>query len=422
MRTQAGHPARPDVAISGMGVVTPAGCTTEELWAAVRAGRSLAVGLTHFDTGRHRIRIGCRVRGLTDGDGPDEHWRTVLAGKAAQRLDPFARYGLAAALAAHADAGLPEAPAARCAIVVGTAVGGRTTSDLESLNYADRGPQGVRPLMPLMTMPNAAAAQLALQLGWHGPALTVSTTCASGADAIGLGAAMLRDDRADIVIAGGCEATLTPVTLAGFGNLNAASTRTDAATACRPFDESRDGFVMGEGAAFVVLERAADARARGSRPHGLVAGYAATSDAYHLSAPHPDGAFAADAMSGALGDAGLVPADIAHVNAHGTATVHNDRAEATALTKVFGPYGPPVTSTKGVIGHLIGAAGAVELVVAVQAMNAGSVPPTANHTRTEPGMEIDVVHGTPRPVAAGPALTNSFGFGGHNSSLVVTPA
>ncbi|WP_326700286.1 beta-ketoacyl-[acyl-carrier-protein] synthase family protein [Streptomyces sp. NBC_01754] len=422
MRTQAGRPVRPDVAISGMGVVTPAGCTTEELWTAVRAGRSLAAGLTHFDTGRHRIRIGCRVRGLTDGDGPAEPWRTVLAGKAAQRLDPFARYGLAAALAAHADAGLPEAPAARCAIVVGTAVGGRTTSDLESLNYADRGPQGVRPLMPLMTMPNAAAAQLALQLGWHGPALTVSTTCASGADAIGLGAAMLRDDRADIVIAGGCEATLTPVTLAGFGNLNAASTRTDAATACRPFDESRDGFVMGEGAAFVVLERAADARARGSRPHALVAGYAATSDAYHLSAPHPDGAFAADAMSGALGDAGLGPADIAHVNAHGTATVHNDRAEATALAKVFGPYGPPVTATKGVVGHLIGAAGAVELVVAVQAMNAGSVPPTANHTRTEPDMEIDVVHDAPRPVAVGPALTNSFGFGGHNSSLVVTPA
>ena len=421
MRTPAGRPARSDVAISGMGAVTPAGCTTEELWTAVSAGRSLAADLTHFDVAQHRIRIGCRVRGLTDVDR-DHPWQRVLASKDAQRLDPFARDGLAAALAAHADAGLPEASPARCAIVVGNAVGGRTTGDLESVNFAARGPQGVRPLMPLMTMPNAAAAQIALQLGWHGPALTVSTTCASGADAIGLGAAMLRDHRADIVIAGGCEATLTPITLAGFGNLNAASTRTDAATACRPFDESRDGFVMGEGAAFVVLERAEDARARGVRPHGLVAGYAATSDAYHLSAPHPEGAFAADAMSGALIDAGLAPADVAHVNAHGTATVHNDRAEAAALAKVFGPYGLPVTASKGVIGHLIGAAGAVELVVAVLSMNAGAVPPTANHTRTEPEMEIDVVHGVPRPVALGPALTNSFGFGGHNSSLVVTPA
>ncbi|WP_069170712.1 beta-ketoacyl-[acyl-carrier-protein] synthase family protein [Streptomyces griseus] len=421
MRTPAERPARTAVAISGMGAVTPAGCTTGELWAAVSAGRSLAVGLTHFDTTHHRIRIGCRVRGLTDG-GPDRSWQRALASKAAQRLDPFARYGLAAALAAHADAGLPEASAARCAVVVGNAVGGRTTSDAESVSFAERGPQGVRPMMPLMTMPNAAAAQIALQLGWHGPALTVSTTCASGADAIGLGAAMLRDHRADLVIAGGCEATLTPITLAGFGNLNAASTRTDAATACRPFDESRDGFVMGEGAAFVVLERAEDARARGARVHGHVAGYAATSDAYHLSAPHPDGAFAADAMSGALADAGLVPADIAHVNAHGTATVHNDRAEAAALAKVFGPYGPPVTASKGVLGHLIGAAGAVELVVAVLSMNAGEVPPTANHTRTEPEMEIDVVHGSSRTVAPGPALTNSFGFGGHNSSLVVTPA
>ncbi|MER7887993.1 beta-ketoacyl-[acyl-carrier-protein] synthase family protein [Streptomyces fimicarius] len=419
MRTEAERSARPDIAISGIGAVTPAGLTTEDLWTAVSAGRSLAVGLTHFDTTGHRIKIGCRVPELTGHGLP---WQEALAGKAARRLDPFARYGLAAALAAHADAGLPQAPAARCAIVVGNAVGGRSTSDAESVNFAAKGPGGVRPLMPLMTMPNAAAAQIALQLGWHGPALTVSTTCASGADAIGIGAAMLRDHRADVVIAGGCEATLTPITLAGFGNLNAASLRTEPATACRPFDESRDGFVMGEGAAFVVLERAADVRARGGRAHGLVAGYAATSDAHHLSAPHPDGAYAAEAMTGALADAGLAPSDIAHVNAHGTATVHNDRAEATALAKVFGPEGPPVTASKGVLGHLIGAAGAVELVVAVLSMNAGAVPPTANHTRTEPEMEIDVVHGTPRPVPTGPALTNSFGFGGHNSSLVVTPA
>ncbi|WP_103500926.1 beta-ketoacyl synthase, partial [Streptomyces sp. SM14] len=389
MPTPSPPPGRAPVSITGIGVVTPAGCTPQELWSALLAGRSLAQPLTHFDTSRHRIRIGCRVRGLSDEEGGT---------KAARRADPFALYGTAAALAAHADGGAPAAPAERCAVVVGNAVGGRTTSDAESRNFVERGPRGVHPLMPLMTMPNAAAASIAMRLGWRGPALTVATTCASGVDAVGQALALLRDNRADVVLAGGCEATLTPVTLAGFGNLNAASTREDAEAACRPFDIDRDGFVMGEGAGFVLLERTADAEARGATRYATVAGYAATSDAHHLSAPLPDGDAAALAMAGALADAGLVAADIAHVNAHGTATVHNDRAEARALAKVLGPGMVPVTASKGVIGHLIGAAGAVELIAAVQAMRARQVPPTANHTRTEPGMEIDVVHTRPRPI------------------------
>ncbi|MFC8914731.1 beta-ketoacyl-[acyl-carrier-protein] synthase family protein [Streptomyces sp. NPDC057116] len=405
----------PPVVITGIGVVTPAGCSPGELWAALRAGRSTAAALTHLDLARHRVRIGCRVRGLDDLD--------LVPAKEARRMDPFALYGTTAALAAHRDAGAPAPDPARTAIVVGNAVGGRATSDRESAHFTTDGPHRVNPLMPLMTMPNAAAAQIAMRLGWTGPATTIATTCASGADAIGQAMLLLRTHRADVVVAGGCESTLTPVTLAGFGNLNAVSLRNDAPErASRPFDADRDGFVMGEGAGFVVLERADDARARGARPYAEVAGYAATSDAHHLSMPLPDGAGAAAAMAAAIAGAGLAPSDIAHVNAHGTSTPHNDRAEATALAKVFGTSGPPVTAPKGVIGHLIGAAGAVETIAAVLAMRAREVPPTANHERLEPGMDIDVVHAQPRPIPSGPALSNSFGFGGHNASVVVVPA
>ncbi|MFF3291635.1 beta-ketoacyl-[acyl-carrier-protein] synthase family protein [Streptomyces sp. NPDC003023] len=404
----------PPVVITGIGVVTPAGCTPDDLMAGLRAGRSTAARLTHLDLARHRVRIGCRVSGL-DGLG-------LVGAKDARRMDPFALYGTSAALAAHQDAGAPAPDPARTAIVVGNAVGGRATSDAESAHFTEHGPHRVNPLMPLMTMPNAAAAQIAMRLSWTGPATTIATTCASGADAIGHARLLLQTHRADVVIAGGCESTLTPVTLAGFGNLNAVSLRNDdPERASRPFDADRDGFVMGEGAGFVVMERADDARARGARPYAEVAGYGATSDAHHLSMPLPDGSGAAGAMTAALADAGLTAADIAHINAHGTSTPHNDRAEAAALNKVFGSGGPPVTAPKGVIGHLIGAAGAVELVAAVLAMRAREVPPTANHQRLEPGLDIDVVHDSPRTIASGPALSNSFGFGGHNASLVVAP-
>ncbi|SDI44399.1 3-oxoacyl-[acyl-carrier-protein] synthase II [Actinokineospora alba] len=402
------------VSVTGMGVVTPAGCDLDRFWSTVLAGRSTAKPLDHFDLSGHGTRFGCRVDGL-DETG-------LLNRKEARRMDPFARFGLAAALAAHQHAGTPAPDPARTAIVVGTAVGGRWTSDEESRNYFLGGPRQVNPLMPLVTMPNSAAALIAMRLGWLGPSLTVSTTCASGVDAVGLAAAMVRSGQVDVAIAGGCESTLTPVSLAGFANLNAMSTRNDdPGRACRPFDVDRDGFVMGEGAGFVVIERRADADARGARTYADLAGYAATSDAHHLAMPLPDGAGASAAMSAAIADAGLTPADIVHVNAHGTSTPHNDRAEANALAKVFGSRVPPVTATKGVTGHLIGAAGTVELIATILAMAARTVPPTANHERIEPGMDIDLVHGKPRAVASGPALSNSFGFGGHNACLVVTP-
>ncbi|WP_436494529.1 beta-ketoacyl-[acyl-carrier-protein] synthase family protein [Actinokineospora sp. HUAS TT18] len=404
----------PDVVVTGMGVVTPAGCDLDRFWSALLAGKSTAAPLDHFDLSGHGVRFGCRVAGLDEVG--------LVTAKEARRMDPFARYGLVAALAAHQHAGGPAPDPARTAIVVGTAVGGRWTSDEESRNYYVNGPRAVNPLMPLVTMPNSAAAQIAMRLGWHGPSLTISTTCASGVDAVGHAAAMVRSGLVDVAIAGGCESTLTPVSLAGFANLNAMSPRNDAPElACRPFDVDRDGFVMGEGAGFVVLERRADAVARGAAVHAEILGYAATSDAHHLAMPLPDGGGAVAAMSSAIAAAGLSPSDITHVNAHGTSTPHNDRAEATALAKVFGGHSPPVTATKGVTGHLIGAAGTVELIATILTTAAGTVPPTANHDRIEPGMDIDLVHGRPRPVAKGPALSNSFGFGGHNACLVVAP-
>ncbi|MER7757603.1 beta-ketoacyl-[acyl-carrier-protein] synthase family protein [Kitasatospora sp. NPDC097643] len=406
--------ARTPIAVTGLGVVSPAGHTPDALWQTVLAARPTAVALSDPQLARHRVRLGCPVTEL-----PQD---AALPAKDARRLDPFAHYGTLAALAAHRDAGAPDTDHTRTVIVVGNAVGGRTTSDRESALYTTDGPLRVSPLMPLVTMPNAAAAQIAMRLGWRGSALTIATTCASSADAIGLAAMLLETGRADVAIAGGCEATLTPVTLAAFGNLNAHSRRNDdPQRASRPFDRDRDGFVMGEGAGFLVLERLDDARARRARTHALLAGYGSSADAYHLSNPRPDGAGAVAAMRAALTDADLTPADITHVNAHGTSTVHNDRAEAAALRTVFGPHGVPVTSTKGVIGHLIGAAGAVELIATVQAMNAGHVPPTANHEHTEQGLDLDVVHTTARPIRPGAALSNSFGFGGHNSTLVVTP-
>ncbi|GAA1646852.1 beta-ketoacyl-[acyl-carrier-protein] synthase family protein [Actinoplanes couchii] len=404
-----------DVVVTGMGVVSPAGCDLAGFWPALLAGRSLAAPVTTFDTSRHKARIGCQVAGFEQ----HEH----LGAKEARRMDPFARYALAAALSAHTHAGAPTVDVTRTAVVVGNAVGGRTVSDQESRNHDVHGPARVNPLMPLMTMPNAAAALISMRLGWRGPATTIANTCASGADAIGHAALLLRTGQADIVLAGGAEATLTPVTMAAFGNLGAVSARNDdPAAAARPFDVDRDGFVMGEGAAFVVLERRADAAARGATAHAVVSGYASGSDAYHLSMPRAGGDGAAAVMTAAITAAGLRPDDIRHVNAHGTATPHNDRAEARALHTVFGADQPPVTSLKGTIGHLIGAAGAVEFVATVLALRHGLVPPTANHQKTEPGMDLDVVAGAARVVPAGPALSNSFGFGGHNAALVVSPA
>lgn len=400
------------VDITGRGVLTPAGAAIADFWSAVQAGHSTARSIDRFDSSAHRVRIGCQVE-ETNATGCGDS-------KATRRTDRFTRYALSAAKQAVTEAGIADAAPTRVAVVVGNAVGGRDTSDRESIHFAQRGPGGVNPLMPLMTMPNAAAARISIDMGWQGPAYTMATTCASGADALGLARALLWSDIADIVVAGGAEATLTPVTMAAFGGLDALSTRNDdPGTACRPFDMDRDGFVMSEGAAFVVLERHKDAQARGATIHGSILGYASTSDAHHLSAPHPNSDGAVAAMRGALTDAGISPSDIGHINAHGTSTKLNDAAEARAIRQVFGHASPPVTATKGVTGHMLGASGAAEVIATLLAMTAGAVPPVANYTTHDPEVDLDIVQGNPRKIRPAPALSNSFGFGGHNACLVL---
>ena len=270
-----------------------------------------------------------------------------------------------------------------------------------------------------MMMPNAAAALIGLQFGYTGPNLCITTACAAGAHAIGEGMRLIRDGSADVVIVGGAEAAVTPLALAAFSRMGALSTRADdPAAASRPFDVDRDGFVMGEGAAVLVLEAWDAAEARGAAIQGEILGYGRTCDAHHITAPAPGGSGAVACMQLALDDAGLAAQDVGHVNAHGTSTPLNDAAEAAAINKVFGDK-TPVTSTKGVTGHLIGAAGAAECVAALLACRERTVPPTANHQQTDPEITVDVVAGQPRTVEPATAVSNSFGFGGHNATLVV---
>jgi 3-oxoacyl-[acyl-carrier-protein] synthase II len=342
------------------------------------------------------VPFGCQVRGLDGLPGA-----TV---EDTERLDPYALYALAAALAAYEDAGSPTPDPDRAAVAIGNGVAGQANREKLTCDYIDRGPAAVDPGLMLTTLPSAAPAHVAMRLGWRGPTLSVSTACASSGNAIGEALQLLRAGRADVAIAGGSEATLTAYVLTSFANLQALSRRTDdPAGASRPFDVDRDGFVMGEGAAFVVLERLHDARARGATPYATLAGYAANTDAYHLVMPATNGTGAAHCMTNALTDAELTPRDIVHVNAHGTSTPLNDRAEADALHSVFGEHPPPVTANKGVLGHLIGAAGAVELVAAVLSLRHHTIPPPPTTTNPTPTCTSTSSIATPAPSPPAPS-------------------
>jgi 3-oxoacyl-[acyl-carrier-protein] synthase II len=409
------YPGRAEVAVIGMGVKTPAGSDLETFWSTLLAGRSGVGRVQAFDPSDLPVQFAGEV---TDFD-PEAY----IGYKEARRADRVAQLGFAAAADALADAGDPGADPARCGVVAGTGVGGLITQEHQEHIMYKGGPSRVSPFLVPMMMPNATAAMIGMKLGWTGPNFCVATACAAGSHAVGEGARLIREGSADIVLVGGSEAAVTPIAIAAFARMGALSMRRDAPEeASRPFDVDRDGFVIGEGAAFLVLERLDRAQARGARIYGQVAGYGRNADAYHITAPSPGGVGAAECMRLALADAGIDPSEVSHVNAHGTSTPLNDAAEAEAIVKVFGGSGPPVTSVKGAMGHLIGAAGAVEAVASFLAMRDGKVPPTANHHRGEDELGIDVVAGSPRDVAAGPVVSNSFGFGGHNASLVLVPA
>jgi 3-oxoacyl-[acyl-carrier-protein] synthase II len=403
------------VAVTGLGVKTPAGTDLDTFWARLLSGRSTAAAIQRYDPAPLPVRIGCEVLDFEPTD--------YLGAKEARRVDRVTQLGVAAAADALADAGDLAADPARCAVILGTGIGGLITLEEQITIYLEKGAGRVSPFLVPMMMTNATAGTVAMQLGWTGPNLCISTACAASAHAIGEAARLIRDNTSDVVMTGGSESCMTPVAISAFARMTALSGRNDDPEhASRPFDSERDGFVMGEGASALLLERWDRAVARGARIYGEVIGYGRNADAYHITAPSPGGEGAAACMQLALDDAGIPSSAIGHVNAHGTSTPLNDAAEAEAIRKVFGGSAPPVTSTKGVTGHLVGAAGATEAVACLLAMRDGSVPPTANLERMGDEIQLDVVSGEPRSVTPAPALSNSFGFGGHNATLIFAPA
>ncbi|MFJ2607125.1 beta-ketoacyl-[acyl-carrier-protein] synthase family protein [Streptomyces sp. NPDC087425] len=403
--------SRADLAVTGLGLVTPAGVGVERNWAAIRAARSTAAALDPL-LAELPVPFSCRVPGF-DAEA-------LLGGRRAHRLDRFVQFALVAAAEAVSDAGLDPAAwdGARVGVVLGNASGGTQTFEEQHTVFLEQKPQRVTPLLLAMYLPNMLAGQVAMEFGATGPNLVVATACASGSTAIATACDLLTLGRCDVVLTGGSEALITPLVMAGFARMGALSRRSDdPGGASRPFDAERDGFVAGEGAGLLVLERTADARARGARVRARITGHGSTADAHHITAPHPEGHGLEQAMRRALAEAGAGPEDVGYVNAHGTSTPLNDLAEARTLRRVL-PHGPLVSSTKGVTGHLLGAAGAIEAAYTVLAVEHGVVPPTANLTAPDPEIDLALpTTGTPHRI--GLALSNSMGFGGQNTVLAV---
>ena len=340
--------------------------------------------------------------------------------KEVRRTDRFAQFAFAAAHEALEQAGEIDADPTRRGVFLGTGIGGLNTLEEQIIKRYEKGERRVSPFLVPMMMANAAAGGLSMRYGWQGPAENTVTACAAGTHSVGNGARWIATDRCDAVLAGGSEASFTVTALAGFRNMTALS----ANNRSMPFDAGRNGFVMAEGAAVLVLEEWDRAQARGAKILGEIMGAASTADAHHITAPSPGGVGAINCMELALDDAGLKASDIVHINAHGTSTPLNDAAEAHAIDKVFGgnATAPIVTSTKGVTGHALGAAGAIEAAAVVLAMEHGKIPPTVGHEKLDPEMpKIDIVVGESRDWTPGPSMSNSFGFGGHNGSLIIGP-
>ena len=337
--------------------------------------------------------------------------------KEVRRVDRFAQFSVAAADMALADAGELGADPDRSGVVFATGVGGLETLQDQIEVFLGKGARRVSPFLIPMMMANAGAANVSMRAGWHGPCETIATACAAGTHAIAAAGRLVASGRCDVAIGGGSEAALVGVGLAAFANMTALS----SLGISRPFDARRDGFVCAEGAGALVLEDLDHARRRGARIYAELLGAASTADAHHITAPAPGGSGAAACMELALADAGVAPADIGHINAHGTSTPLNDLAEAQAIEKVFGTSAPPVTSVKGVTGHALGGAGAIEAVATALSLRHGRIPPTAGYEEPDPEIPLDVVHGEARAWDPAPALSNSFGVGGHNGCLVLGP-
>ncbi|MBU1315020.1 MAG: beta-ketoacyl-[acyl-carrier-protein] synthase family protein [Alphaproteobacteria bacterium] len=400
-------------AITGVGIISPAGIGCGENWKTVVAGKPTAAVDASLDG--CPCMISCRVPPFDPADlGIRNPWQ----------WDRFSQFAFIAVMEALADAGLKARDwndASRVGVVIGTGAGGTETFEEQYRNLARHGSEGVSPLSLPMALLNMAAGQVAIEIGARGPCFTPVTACASGATAIGLAREMIRNGQVDIVVAGGAEAPITPFYVSAFARMKALSPNPDPATASRPFDESRNGFVIGEGAAILVMEAASHAKARGARIRGFVSGYGASADAHHVTSPHPQGEGARLSMDSAIKSANLAPSDIGYVNAHGTSTQANDFIESSVICGLLGEN-VPVSSTKGVTGHLLGAAGAAEAAFTLFSLEAGMLPPTAGLTEQDARVAAKVLAGRAVGMEALHAISNSFGFGGQNASLVISKA
>jgi len=405
------------VVVTGLGCVSPLGNDVETTWGNLIAGKTGIGLISRFDTTEFKTKIAAEVKGF-DGNA-------LFGRKDARRMDLVTQYALTATRQAIQDSGLKitDDNRDRIGVIIGTGIGGVETLYENTKIFLERGPSRVSPFMVPMMLPDSPAGMIAIQLGVRGPNLAVVTACASGTNAVGESAEMIRRGQADVVLAGGSEAGIIPIAIAGMSVMGALSIRNkEPERASRPFDADRDGFIMGDGAAVVVLESLEHALSRDAKILGILSGYGVTNDAYHVSAPAENGAGAALCMKVALVYAGLKPNEIGYINAHGTSTPLNDKSETAAIKTVFGEdaYKVAISSTKSMTGHLLGAAGALETVICVKVLGDEVIPPTVNYENPDPDCDLDYVPNQARNLRVDHIMSNSFGFGGHNATIILS--
>ncbi|WP_394172725.1 beta-ketoacyl-ACP synthase II [Guptibacillus hwajinpoensis] len=402
------------VVITGLGTVSPLGNSVSETWTNIVNGVSGINPLTRLD----KEQFAAKVSGEALEFDPEQ----FMDRKEVRKMDRFTQFAVAASQMAVEDAGLTinDENAERVGVWIGSGIGGMETYESQFRTFIDKGARRVSPFFVPMMIPDMASGQVSIMLGAKGINSCTVTACASGTNSIGDSFKVIQRGDADVMITGGSEAPITSMSVAGFGSMKALSTNPDPATASRPFDANRNGFVIGEGAGILVIESLESAEKRGAKIYGEIVGYGSTGDAYHVTAPAPDGEGGARAMKQAIDDAGLSPSDIGYINAHGTSTDYNDKFETSAIKSVFGEhaYKLAVSSTKSMTGHLLGAAGAVEGVFCAKVLEEGILPPTINYETPDPDCDLDYVPNTARKAEVNAVMNNSLGFGGHNATLV----
>jgi len=401
------------VVVTGFGPVTPVATGIDELWSALLAGRSGIDSIRSFDAADMPVKIAGEVK-----DFRPEDWMTP---KEVKRTDRCVHLAIAASKLAWKDAGEPSVDPARTGVMFSTGIGGLSSLLQQHLVLLQKGPDRVSPFMVPMLMPNAAAGNVAMAFGFTGPNMCITTACAAGSHAVGEAFRLIKDGFADVALAGGTEAAVLPLTVAGFAQMQALTRNPDPAKASRPFDKDRNGFVLSEGAGALVLEDAERAQGRGARIYAEVAGYGTSADAHHITAPEPEGLGAIQAIQAALEEAGEPPDAVGYINAHGTSTQLNDAAETRAIKKALADhaYRTAVSSTKSMTGHMLGAAGAIEAGIAALAIARGEIPPTINYETPDEVCDLDYVPNESRNADVRLALSNAFGFGGHNAVVAL---